>query len=231
MCHELIIKLDEHSRKHAFEWDTSDRVTGSAAAGSFTTDGTARIHIAMEFDDFQNQTKTLRVSTTAILCAGFQWDLFPTRWFQNLGHSVIFEGVASLQAPMNSGNVSVQINQLLNEDANRQPPHRNPLGHLNLTQWNNLTFFPYSLEPPEPGVVGAQPPHRVREFIVGAVAGARGAGHHERPAADAVTVGPHGPRGLAGAALAARSSSSRSNRSLLLDARPASGGRRRRCAA
>ena len=98
-CNELIIKLDEHSRKHAFEWDTNDRVTGSAAAGSFTTDGTARINIAMEFDDFQNQTKTLRVSTTAILCAGFQWDLFPTRWFQNLGHSVILKAWLHCKPP------------------------------------------------------------------------------------------------------------------------------------
>ena len=45
-CNELIIKLDEESRAFACDWNRDDVTVGDAAAGTFTTDGTATIEIA-----------------------------------------------------------------------------------------------------------------------------------------------------------------------------------------
>jgi hypothetical protein len=75
------------------------------------------------------------------LCAQFNWDLFPTRWFQNAAHTIIFEGKECIEAQDDSGHVTVQINQLLPHCTLQSAPHRQMLGHLTLETWNHLSFF------------------------------------------------------------------------------------------
>jgi hypothetical protein len=91
-CNELIIKLDDESRAYACEWSRDDVTVGDAAAGTFTTDVTAIMYIGVEFTDLQGQNCQLVAQTPVTPCAQFNWDLFPTRWFQNAGHTIVFEG-------------------------------------------------------------------------------------------------------------------------------------------
>jgi hypothetical protein len=48
-CNELIIKLDDESRAFASNWNRDDVTVGDAAAGTFTTDGTATMYVRMDF--------------------------------------------------------------------------------------------------------------------------------------------------------------------------------------
>jgi hypothetical protein len=128
---ELIIKLDDESRAHACEWNRDDVTVGDAAAGTFTTDGTVIMYIGVEFNDLNGQNCQLVAQTPVMLCAQLNWDLFPTRWFQNAGHTIVFEGKNCIEAPDDSGQVSVQINQLP-RGMLQSSPNRYPLGHLTL---------------------------------------------------------------------------------------------------
>ena len=91
-CNELIIKLDDESRAFACDWNRDDVTVGDAAAGLFTTDGTATMYVGMDFKDTKGNHCELVAQTPVTLCAQFNWDLFPTWWFQNAGHTIIFEG-------------------------------------------------------------------------------------------------------------------------------------------
>ena len=147
-CNELIIKLDDESRAFASNWNRDDVTVGDAAAGTFTTDGTATMYVGMDFKDIKGNQCELVAQTRVTLCAQFNWDLFPTRWFQNAGHTIIFEGKECIEARDDSGNVTVQINQLLPHGTLQSAPHRQMLGNLTLETWNHLSFFPYSFHSP-----------------------------------------------------------------------------------
>jgi hypothetical protein len=147
-CNELIIQLDDESRAFASNWNRDDVTVGDAAAGTFTTDGTATMYVGMDFKDTKGNQCELVAQTRVTLCAQFNWDLFPTRWFQNAGHTIIFEGKECIEARDDSGHVTVQINQLLPHGTLQSAPHRQMLGHLTLETWNHLSFFPYSFHLP-----------------------------------------------------------------------------------
>jgi hypothetical protein len=70
---------------------------GDAATGTFTT---AIMYIGVEYCQLVAQKPVT-------LCAQFNWDLFPTRWFQNAGRTIIFEGKDCIEAPDDSGQASV----------------------------------------------------------------------------------------------------------------------------
>jgi hypothetical protein len=66
-CNELIIKLDDESRAYACEWNRDDETVGDAAAGTFTTYGTAIMYIGIEFNDLQGQNCQLVAQTPVAL--------------------------------------------------------------------------------------------------------------------------------------------------------------------
>ena len=103
------------------------------------------MYVGMDFKDANGNHCELVAQTPFTLCAQFSWNLFPTRWFQNAGHTIIFEGKDFIEAKDDSGQVTVQINQLLPHGTFQSAPHRHMLGHLTLETWNHLSFFPYSL--------------------------------------------------------------------------------------
>ena len=135
-CNTLILKLDNQVRTAMVDFDTRDATTGNAAAGTFHTSGTATVGVRMSFKDAHNASKRLDVTTRVTLCNEFHWDLFPVRWFQNLGHSVLYDGIQSLHDNLDSGRASVNLHQL-------HSGGRTHLGQLELHHWSNLTFFPY----------------------------------------------------------------------------------------
>jgi hypothetical protein len=106
------------------------------------------MYVGMDFKDTKGNQCELVAQTRVTLCAQFNWDLFPTRWFQNAGHTIIFEGKECIEARDDSGHVTVQINQLLPHGTLQSAPHRQMLGHLTLETWNHLSFFPYSFHLP-----------------------------------------------------------------------------------
>lgn len=141
-CNTLILKLDDQVRSAMVDLDTREATTGNAAAGTFNTSGTATVGIRMPFKDANNATQRLDVTTRVTLCNEFHWDLFPVRWFQNLGHSVLYDGVQSLHDQLDSGRASVNIHQLHSRG-------RTHIGQLELQHWSNLTFFPYEFFDPQ----------------------------------------------------------------------------------
>jgi hypothetical protein len=58
-CNELIIKLDDGSRAFACDWNRDDVTVGDAAAGTFTTDGTATMYVGMDFKQVNPKPYTL----------------------------------------------------------------------------------------------------------------------------------------------------------------------------
>jgi transposase InsO family protein len=137
-CNSLIMRFDDELRKHITHWDNHDICSGDAANGKFNTNGTALVGMNLEFQDMRGDYQTLHIATRTTLCDQFQWDLFPTRWFQNFGHSVLFDGIQSSSHEPDSGDIQVQLHQL-------HPNGRQQIGNLKLCHWSGLTFFPFTL--------------------------------------------------------------------------------------
>ena len=139
-CNSLVMRFDDELRKHMTHWDRNDIARGDAANGSFSTNGTASVGMNLQFNDDSQTSGTVHVTTKITLCDQFQWDLFPTRWFQNLGHSVLFDGIKSASHAQDTGDIEVRLHQL---DAHG----RRKIGTLKLCHWAGLTFFPFTLVP------------------------------------------------------------------------------------
>ena len=106
---------------------------GSGVSSEFHTDGSATATLALLYTDLMGQQQYRLIKTKVTLCTDFFWDLFPMKWLQKLGHSVLFEGRSSLNDP-SDGITQVTICELMSD-------RKIKLGHLKLITWQNLTFF------------------------------------------------------------------------------------------
>jgi hypothetical protein len=114
----------------------------SGVSSEFRTDGSATATLALLYTDLMGQQQYRHIVTKVTLCTDFFWDLFPRKWPQKFGHSVLFEvlkfeGRSSLNDP-SDGITQVSICELMSD-------REITLGHLKLITWQNITFFSYKL--------------------------------------------------------------------------------------
>ena len=136
-CNETVFKHDQEMRQKCIDFNPGAATVGSGVSSEFRTDGSATATIALLYTNLMGQQQYRHIQTKVNLCTDFFWDLFPVKWLQKLGHSVLFDGRTSLHDP-SEGITQVTICELT-------PDSKITLGYLKLITWQNLTFFPYKL--------------------------------------------------------------------------------------
>lgn len=144
---DLMFQHDNVIQEACVDFDGADVALGKSANSTFTTDGTATVGIGFDYDTPEGERKRHNVSTRVTLCSNWNFDLVPPRWFQSLGHSVIFDGRTSL-SDFSDGHTAITLHQLTNEG-------RHILGQVPIIEWSNLSFFPYYLYSPSSAPISA----------------------------------------------------------------------------
>ena len=95
-CNTLILKLDAEVASIVTGMNTSEAFSGSAASSPFNTVGLGLLGIQCTYIDTNGNAGAFEEVTKASFAYDWNFDLFPTHWFQKLGHTVIFNGHQSL---------------------------------------------------------------------------------------------------------------------------------------
>jgi len=138
-CISLILKLDPELRLVVHNMNTSDAISGSSASSQFNTVGSGLVGIRCTFNDKSGNNHSFDEVAKASVAEDWNFDLFPLRWFQRLGHSVIFDGRLHSE-DTSDGRVTVNVNKL-------SATGRTKMGELKLVQWSDLYFSPYNVFP------------------------------------------------------------------------------------
>ena len=138
-CNSLILKLDPELRSVVRNMNTSDAISGSSASLQFNSDGSGLVGIRRTFNDKSGIDYSFDEIAKASFAEDWHFDLFPTRRFQRLGHSIIFDGRLH-SADTSDRRVTVNVHKL-------SATGRTKMGELKLVQWSDLYFFPYNVFP------------------------------------------------------------------------------------
>ena len=144
---DLMFQHDNLIQQVCVDFDSAEAALGKSANSTFTTDGTATVGIGFDYDTPEGARERYNVTTRVTLCSNWNFDLVPPRWFQCLGHSVIFDGRTSL-SDFSDGHTALTLHQLTNEG-------RHILGQVPIIEWSNLSFFPYYLYSPSSDPISA----------------------------------------------------------------------------
>ena len=102
-CNSLILKLDSEVMSIVTDMNTSDAITGSSASSQFSTAGSGTVGIRCMYTDADGNDSVFEEVAKASFAKDWNFDLFSTKWFQKLGHSVIFNGRQSLHDTSKDG--------------------------------------------------------------------------------------------------------------------------------
>ena len=150
-CSDIMLREDDESKRCIANFDTS-ATAGSSANSDFMTSGRGDISITVDCD-LDSRTSiivkgrydivdgdhvvTRNYNDKAYLVWPWNYDLFPTGFWQRHGSDVIFQGRQSHSDP-SSGRATIAVYDLMEFT-------RDLVGTVRLQHWSNLTFFFYRL--------------------------------------------------------------------------------------
>ena len=149
---DVMLRDDNEARTCTANFDPSTATSGESANSTFETSGSGEISVQIDCDIVGIDAEAAAgvqpvIGVTsrefrdrAQLVWPWNYDLFPTSFFQRHGNDVLFQGRQSYSDP-STGRVTLALYDLAEFT-------RSLVGIVRLQHWSNLTFFFYRLRSP-----------------------------------------------------------------------------------